>query len=192
MIQTSLISSERVDLIALTPAFLHASLQRDLTTAEALLGLALPSEWFAEQRLIHLRLNDLQPNAALQPWLLRAIGLRHQQVIIGYIGFHSQPGAAYLRDLAPGGIEYGYRVFSAFRRQGVAREACVALMPWAYQEHQVTRFVVSIRPANLPSRRLAEGLGFKPIDSHVDEEDGLEDIYEVHYRNSKGLQTERG
>ena len=181
MTNTPVISSKRVDLIPLTPAFLQASLQGDATTAESLLGLAIPSEWFAEQRLIQLRLNDLQQNSALQPWLLRAIGLRHQQVMVGHIGFHTQPGADYLRELAPGGIEYGYTVFSAFRRRGYAREACEALMQWAYQEHQVTRFVVSIRPDNIPSRRLAEQLGFKQIGSHVDEEDGLENIYEVHY-----------
>jgi RimJ/RimL family protein N-acetyltransferase len=103
--------------------------------------------------------------------------------MVGHIGFHTQPGADYLRELAPGGIEYGYTVFSAFRRQGYAREACEALMQWAYQAHQVTRFVVSIRPDNIPSRRLADQLGFKRIGSHVDEEDGLEDIYEVHYGN---------
>ena len=183
MTNTSIIASDRLDLIPLTPAFLQASLRGDSTTAESLLGLAIPSEWFAEQRLIQLRLSDLQQNSALQPWLLRAIGLRHQHVMVGHIGFHTQPGADYLRELAPGGIEYGYTVFSAFRRQGYAREACEALMQWAYQEHQITRFVVSIRPDNIPSRRLAEQLGFKRIGSHVDEEDGLEDIYEVHYGN---------
>ena len=183
MTNTSIIASDRLDLIPLTPAFLQAALRGDSTTAESLLGLAIPSEWFAEQRLIQVRLNDLQHNSALQPWLLRAIGLRHQHVVVGHIGFHTQPGADYLRELAPGGIEYGYTVFSAFRRQGYAREACEALMQWAYQEHQITRFVVSIRPDNIPSRRLADQLGFKRIGSHVDEEDGLEDIYEVHYGN---------
>ena len=78
MTNTSIIASDRLDLISLTPAFLQASLRGDSTTAESLLGLAIPSEWFAEQRLIQLRLSDLQQNSALQPWLLRAIGLRHQ------------------------------------------------------------------------------------------------------------------
>ena len=183
MTDIPIISSERLDLISLTPAFLQASLERDFTTAESLLGLSIPTEWFTEQKLIQMRLNNLQQNAGLQPWLLRAIGLRHQHVMVGHIGFHDQPGADYLRDLAPGGIEYGYTVFSAFRRQGYAREACEALMRWAYQAYQVTRFVVSIRPDNIPSWRLAEQLGFKRIGSHIDEEDGLEDIYEVHYRN---------
>src|SRR5262245_29171145 len=186
MTNTPIIASNRLDLISLTPAFLQASLRGDSTTAESLLGLAIPSEWFAEQRLIQLRLNDLQQNSALQPWLVRAIALRHQHVLVGHIGFPTQPGADYLRELAPGGIEYGYTVFSAFRRQGYAREACEALMQWAYQEHQVTRFVVSIRPDNIPSRRLADQLGFKRIGSHVDEEDGLEDIYEVDYRHQRG------
>ena len=181
MTSTPIVSSERLDLISLTPDFLQASLQGDSTTAEALLGLAIPTEWFTEHKLIQVRLNDLHRNSALQPWLLRAIALRHQHVMIGHIGFHTQPGADYLRDLVPGGVEYGYTVFSAFRRQGYAREACEALMQWAYQAHQVTRFVVSIRPDNMPSRRLAEQFGFKRIGSHVDEEDGLEDIYEVHY-----------
>jgi ribosomal-protein-alanine N-acetyltransferase len=183
MTNTPVISSKRLDLIPLTPVFLQASLRGVATTAETLLGLAIPSEWFAEQSLIQLRLNDLQQNSSLQPWLLRAIGLRHQHMMVGHIGFHTQPGADYSRELAPGGIEYGYTVFSASRRQGYAREACEALMQWAYQEHQITRFVVSIRPDNISSRRLAEQLGFKRIGSHVDEEDGLEDIYEVHYGN---------
>ena len=183
MTHTPIISSERLDLIPLSPAFLRASLQRDVTAAEALLGLTIPLEWFAEQTLIQIRLNDLHQNPALQPWLLRAIGLRHQHVMVGHIGFHSAPGADYLRELAPGGIEYGYTVFSAFRRQGYAREACEALMQWAYQEHQVTCFVVSIRSDNIPSRSLAEQFGFKWIGLHVDELDGFEDIYKLHYGN---------
>jgi len=181
MTNSAIISSARLDLISLTPAFLQASLQGDSTTAESLLGLAIPAEWFDEQKLIQLRLNDLHQNSALQPWLLRAIGLRHRQVMVGHIGFHTAPDAEYLRELVPGGVEYGYTVFAAFRRQGYAREACEALMEWAYREHQVTRFVVSIRPDNIPSRRLAERFGFKRTGSHIDEEDGLEDIYEVHY-----------
>ena len=78
MTNTSIIASDRLDLIPLTPAFLQASLRGDSTTAESLLGLAIPSEWFEERTLIQIRLKDLQQNSALQPWLLRAIALRHQ------------------------------------------------------------------------------------------------------------------
>jgi RimJ/RimL family protein N-acetyltransferase len=82
-----------------------------------------------------------------------------------------------LRELAPGGVEFGY-VFENDRRRGYPREACEALMDWAHRSHGVTRFVVSIRPANVASLELAKRLGFDRIGSHVDEEDGPEDIFE--------------
>jgi RimJ/RimL family protein N-acetyltransferase len=181
MTTTAIISSERLDLIPMTLAFLEAALRGESARAEAILGLSIPSEWFQEQALMQLRLAELQANPALQPWLLRAIGLRSRRLMLGYIGFHTQPGPAYLHDLAPGGVEYGYTIFASFRRQGYAREACAALMQWAVQEYGVTRFVVSIRPDNIPSRRLADGFGFKRIGSCIDDEDGLEDIYELRY-----------
>lgn len=51
-------------------------------------------------------------------------------------------------------------------------------MEWAHRSHGVTRFVVSINPANAASLALAKGLGFNRIGSHVDKEDGPEDIFE--------------
>src|SRR5690349_424916 len=111
MSRIPIIASDRLDLVPLAPEFLQASLQNDPASAESLLGLSIPSEWYAEQGFIRLRLKNLQENPALQPWLVRAIALRDQRVMVGHIGFHTSPGPEYLRDLAPGGIEYGYTVF---------------------------------------------------------------------------------
>lgn len=144
------------------------------------LGLRIPDDWFDESDLMEIRRADLRTNPELQPWLLRAIGLRSEERMVGHIGFHTQPDPAYLRDLAPGGIEFGYTVFPAFRRQGYATEAAEALMSWAHHERGVSRFVVSISPTNTPLLRLAHKFGFKQIGSHVDEEDGPEDIFERH------------
>ncbi len=105
MTDPSIVSSERLNLIPLTPPFLEASLTGKYATAESILGLSIPSEWFQEQALMEIRLEQLQRNPALQPWLLRAIGLRESNVMVGHIGFHSQPGAEYLQDIVPGGIE---------------------------------------------------------------------------------------
>ena len=179
-----IISSARLDLIPLTPAFLEASLQGDAKTATSLLGLTIPSEWFLETSLMRMRLSQLRADPALQPWLVRAIALRSQPVMVGYIGFHTSPGPAYLQDLAPGGVELGYTVFANYRRQGYAREACQALMRWAHDEQGVVRFVVSIRPDNIPSRRLADRFGFRRVGSHIDDEDGLEDIYRLDTETS--------
>lgn len=169
----------------MSPAFLEASLAGDEAEAARLLELGIPADWFQETELIQLRLGQLRREPALRPWLLRAIGLRQQKRMIGHIGFHTGPDPAYLRDLAPGAIEYGYTVFPAFRRQGYAREACAALMTWAFQEQGVKGFVVAIRPNNIASLRLAQGFGFKRIGSHVDEVDGLEDIYELRLSSSQ-------
>lgn len=171
------IVSERLMLISMTPAFLEASLAGDLARAMELLDLVVPADWLDEQYLMRMRLEQLEHDPSLQPWLLRAIAIPHTRMMVGYIGFHTQPDPDYLHDLAPGGIEIGYTVFPAFRRQGYAREACAALMAWAAQDQRVTRFVLSISPNNDPSLRIAEHFGFRKVGSHIDEVDGPEDIF---------------
>jgi len=106
--------------------------------------------------------------------------------MVGHIGFHTQPGPEYLRDISPNGVEYGYTVYGPFRRQGYAREACEALMKWAYEKEGVREFVVTISPENIASRGLAEGFGFEQVGSHIDEEDGLEYIYKLDYGKLSG------
>jgi [ribosomal protein S5]-alanine N-acetyltransferase len=171
------ITSERLTLIPMTAEFLTASLARDAARAESLLGLAVPEVWYTETGLMRHRLGQLERDPALQPWLVRAIGLRANGQMIGHIGFHTAPGAEYLKERAPGGVEFGYTVFEPYRRQGYAREAAEALMQWARTAHGVERFVLSISPYNEASQRLAAGLGFKKVGSEVDEEDGLEEVY---------------
>ena len=108
--------------------------------------------------------------------------------MVGHIGFHTGPAPAYLEPYSPGGIEVGYSVFPSYRRRGYAREACVALLRWAADERGVERFVMSIQPSNVPSLSLAASLGFVRIGSHIDEVDGVEDIFECH-RKSLNLNT---
>ena len=185
------ISSERLDLIPMTSAFLRASLEGHLTEAERELGLSLPEGWPGKAtRLLAIRLKALEDEPALQPWLLRAMSLRATGDMVGYIGFHTAPGAAYLQPYVPEGVEFGFTVLPAFRRQGFAREATVALMRWALETRGVTRFAMTIRPDNHPSQALAAQLGFERIGSHMDEVDGLEDILECRYSNQDT--TEQG
>ncbi|MCC6453464.1 MAG: GNAT family N-acetyltransferase [Caldilineaceae bacterium] len=171
------IQSERLDLLPMTAAFLSASLAGDIAKAEKLLGRTLPPEWLHDEGLMRIRLGQLRFKPMLQPWLLRAVILRATGGMIGHIGFHTAPGAAYLQTIAPGGVEMGYTIFPAFRRQGYATEAVAALMRWAMQEQNVQRFVLSISPGNNPSLRIANHFGFRKVGSHMDEEAGLEDIF---------------
>jgi RimJ/RimL family protein N-acetyltransferase len=173
------IRTDRLDLIPLTPTFMRASLNNDFQSAEQLLQARLPAGWPGEHTgLLSLRLEQLDDDPSLQPWLVRAMVLRNTSVMVGHIGFHSAPDAEYIRPYSPGAVEFGFTVYAAFRRQGFAREASIGLMRWASEVHNVTKFIMSIRPDNLPSQSLAAQLGFMRIGSHIDEVDGVEDILE--------------
>lgn len=174
------IRSERLSLIPMTRGFLRASFGGDLAAAERELQIVLPADWPGEHAgLLALRLQQIEEDATVQPWLVRAMAERESGVMVGHIGFHDAPGAAYLRDYSPGGAEIGITVFSPFRRRGYAREAVLALTEWARRRHGVRRFVMSIRPDNKESQGLAAQLGYAKIGSHVDEIDGLEEILEL-------------
>ena len=55
--------------------------------------------------------------------------------------------------------EVTYLTSSRFRRRGLAREATQALLSAAWSEG-INRVIALIQPHNIPSQRLAEGLGF--------------------------------
>jgi len=170
------IHSPRLELIAMSPDFLSASLRDDLDAASRIIDFSVPQDWLETKWLMELRLAKIRANPALEPWLLRAVGLRETRTMIGFIGFHTLPGAEYLNPYAPGSVEFGYTIFPAYRKKGYASEAAQALMDWAVREHGVSRFVVSISPANEPSMRLARNFGFRKVGTVMDPEDGVEDI----------------
>ena len=73
------------------------------------------------------------------------------------------------------------RIRAASAAVVAAREAALALMQWARDDHGITSFVVSIAPGNQASQALAAGLGFVRIGSHVDDVDGPEDVLVLDY-----------
>jgi RimJ/RimL family protein N-acetyltransferase len=172
-----IIHSPRLELIALSTNFLDASLRDDLETASRFIGFDIPSDWLEAKWLMEMRLAKMREDPALGPWLLRAVGLRETKTMIGFIGFHTLPGADYLKSYAPGSVEFGYTIFPDYRGKGYASEAAKALMDWATREHAVSRFVVSISPTNEPSLRIAQKFGFRKVGSFTDPEDGVEDVF---------------
>lgn len=175
----AMISSQRLDLIPLTPPFLRASLAGNVGAAARLLGAELPADWPEYPDVLALRLEQIEQEPAFQPWSLRAMVWRKKRVVVGHIGFHTMPGAEYLQAFAPGAVEFGFSVFPEFRRQGFGREAAAALMTWAHKVNGVNWFVLSIRPDNTASQALAFRLGFVKISSQIDDVDGPEDILEL-------------
>lgn len=155
---------------------LEAIVAGRLDDASRAAGFDLTSFPESERDLAALRLRDLDADPEYLPWSLRAMLLKPDLRLAGHFNFHSRPGAAYLREIAPGAVELGYSVLPEFRRRGLAEEAALAMMDWAVRSHGIRRFVVSISPQNAPSAAMARKLGFARIGGHNDEQDGYEDI----------------
>jgi RimJ/RimL family protein N-acetyltransferase len=171
----SCIETPRLALRILPEAALAALVAGEMTEASRIAGCDLRDFPAEERAIAKLRLQDVGKDPAYLPWSLRAILLKPQLTLVGHFNFHTRPDPPYLRDLAPGGVELGYSIFPAYRRRGFAAEAALGMMGWA-NRRGVTRFVVSISPENAASVAMARKLGFGKIGSHVDEEDGYEDI----------------
>ena len=126
---------------------------------------------------LRMRLDDIERDAQAAPYLLRAMIDRRSQRLVGHIGFHGPPGANALG--ATDALELGYGVAAAARRQGYATEAAVALIDWAVREHDIHRFLASVGPWNTASLGVVGKLGFREVSRVIDEEDGLEIVFEL-------------
>ncbi|MBX3051739.1 MAG: GNAT family N-acetyltransferase [Caldilineaceae bacterium] len=175
---TPIIHSERLDLILMTPNFFAACLRHDSAEAARILGVAPHPELFLREDLLSRRLAQCHEEPAYAAWTLRGIVLRETGEMVGHIGFHTEPNPDYLAELAPNALEFGYTIYTDFRRRGYAEEACRALMDWAAGQPGVERFVLSISPENEPSLKLATKLGFVRISEWMDEVDGVEWVFE--------------
>jgi RimJ/RimL family protein N-acetyltransferase len=170
------VETPRLILRTLPPAALAALTIGDRAQASRLAECDLAGFPDDQLSIADVRLKDLQADPDYLPWSLRVMALKPSLRFAGHFNFHSKPNADYLKELAPGAVEMGYFVLPEFRRQGFAEEAALGMMDWAARIHNVARFVVSISPDNAPSVAMARKLGFARIGSHIDEEDGYEDI----------------
>ena len=170
------IETPRLILRTLPPAALAALVIGDRVEASRLTGCDLAGFPDDQLSIADVRLKDLAADPDYLPWSLRVMALKPSLRFAGHFNFHTRPNADYLKDLAPGAVEMGYFVLPELRRRGLAEEAALGMMDWATRIHGISRFVVSISPENAPSAAMARKLGFARIGSHIDEEDGYEDI----------------
>lgn len=117
---------------------------------------------------LRLRREQLTRDPARYPWSLRAIVLRSERRMVGFVNFHGAPG---VNDVgAPDAVELGWSVFPADRRKGYATETALALMDWATEVHGILRFISATTPDNAASLRVHEKLGFVRTGEVVDGE----------------------
>jgi RimJ/RimL family protein N-acetyltransferase len=174
LLQVPPIVAARVDLVSMSPDFMHASIAGDLERATRLIGAVLPEGWPGHTaRAMRYRLAQLAVDPSVQAWLLRAVVLRSPvRSVLGHIGFHAEPDSR-------GAVEVGYTIEPAYRRQGYAEESVRALFAWAQQEHGIRHFVASVGPWNDASLGLVRKLGFRQTGSQMDDEDGEELVFEL-------------
>jgi len=164
-----------LELVAMSPALIEALLAGQRAETEAAAGFKLPDGWpdRHDERFLRLRLRQMREDAAVQPWLVRAMVSRdRERGMLGHIGFHGPPDER-------GMAELGYTVFPPFRRRGYALEAARGMMDWALREHGVRLFRLSISPDNAPSLAMAAKMGFRQVGEQIDDEDGLELVLEL-------------
>ncbi len=170
------VETARLILRTLPPPALAALVAGDRAEASRLTRCDLGGFPGDQLSIAEVRLKDVAADPDYLPWSLRVMALKPDLRFVGHFNFHTKPNADYLKELAPGAVEMGYFVLPEFRRLGLAEEAALGMMDWAGRGHGVCRFVVSISPENAPSVAMARKLGFTRIGSHIDEEDGYEDI----------------
>ena len=155
-------------------AALQALADGDLATAEATSPVPLSSYLAGPEcrSVWEIRAVQVVVDPPSADWVTRVVWDPDRRLAVGKAGFHGPPDAS-------GMVEVGYSIDPAHRRQGYARAALRAMLDRAAAEPAVTTVRASVAPHNVVSRDLVLGEGFVQVGEQIDEEDGLEIVYEV-------------
>jgi len=161
----------------MTPAFIDAVLGDRRDEAAALLDVELPDEFPSEgeRGFLGLRLRQMREDERFEAWCPHAVVLEGR--MIGHAGYHGPPGSNSAQK--PEAVEYGYKIFPDHRGRGYAKQAATMLMDLAEEREGIHHFVLSVSPDNDPSLAIVRKLGFVRTGEQMDDEDGLEHIFEL-------------
>lgn len=151
-------------------------LEGNLARAAQELGAALPDDFPPEgaKRFFALRLSQMQENELFEVWCPHAVVVDGR--MIGHAGYHGPPGVnAYKRADA---VEIGYAIEPDFRGRGYATAAAGELIRQA-EERGIAHVIASCAPDNGASLAVVRKLGFTQTGEVIDEEDGLELVFEL-------------
>lgn len=134
-------------------------------------GVELPQQFITtESWLWPVFRAKIAADPSAEPLLVRAIVDRRTGVVVGHAGFHAAPDAR-------GMVEIGYTVLEDYRRRGYATATVGFLLREAASRGaRVVR--ASVSPKNEASLSVVRRLGFVQVGQQVDDEDGLELVFE--------------
>ena len=167
-------TGRNVDLIELTPPALRALAAGDLETANLHTSVPL-SAYFIRPTMIRVwqrRAQQILDSPADLAWITRAVIDTDLGLAVGRAGFHGPADES-------GMIELGYEIDPELRRRGYARASLEWLLDQARNEPSIHVVRATISPGNLASRALVWQYGFVDVGTQMDDEDGLEIIFEV-------------
>ena len=172
------ILTPRLRLRLMPVGVLKAVAKADWAKAARGLGLASSEGLDELQHLAARRLKQVKADRGYLPWSLRAVMLKDSPAMAGYCNFHCLPGTQGLENYGRKAIEIGYAIHPGHRRRGYALETVRGLIDWA-KPQGCDALVLSIAPGNEASLRLAAHLGAVKVGEQIDEEDGLEYVFEL-------------
>jgi RimJ/RimL family protein N-acetyltransferase len=163
----TVISSQRLLLLPLTPEVLAALMKGDRAAAELALDGRFPSSGLVPPLMLDaldffLTIASAGPQSSA--WGARAYITTDTRDIVGMGGFVGPPDEH-------GTVTMGYSVFPEFQRQGYASEAARSLGDWALSQPGVTRVQATISPRNVASERVAAYAGLHRTDATEDDPD---------------------
>jgi len=122
------------------------------------------------------RIADVRKTPENIRWYFRMIIDRERNLAVGSISFHGGPDDR-------GMVEIGLGIAEAEQRKGFAQEALRGMWDWAASLPEVKFLRYTVSPENLPSVAIITKLGVPMVGEQIDEEDGLELIYEISVKD---------
>lgn len=150
----------RLTLIPATADFLKAELAsvEDLRLALKLEAInEWPPEYYNEHAVRFMLEREVQSAPANSGWgsyyvVYNDSGKRN---LVGVCGFKGAPDA-------DGSVEIGYSIVASWRRLGIAKEAVLALLDWAFTDPRTTRVVAKTIESLPASIAVLLSTGFRP------------------------------
>lgn len=160
----------------MTPEFLEAALGKHPEEAARLIGVELPEDFPGEgaKRFFAMRLKQMRTDPRFLQWCPHVVVSDGQ--MIGHAGYHGPPGINATEDETA--VEIGYAIDPPFRGRGHATAAVVELLRRA-EERGIRHYIASVSPSNDPSLAIVRKLGFVQTGERMDDEDGLELVFEL-------------
>ena len=167
----------------MTPEFLEAALDDRSEEAARLIGAELPKDFPGEgaKRFFAMRLKQMRTDPQFLQWCPHVVISGGQ--MIGHAGYHGPPGINATADETA--VEIGYAIDPPFRGRGHATAAVVELLRLA-ESRGIRHYIASVSPSNDPSLAIVRKLGFVQTGEHMDDEDGLELVFELEASQSRG------